>query len=483
MAAPGGRAAGEAGEPWSSGAAPALERDLARIAALDVHLLVTLLPAPELSQLGLETLAVLAAARGLDVRRVAVGDRSVPRDVVTFVEIVEEVLAALRGGRRVVAHCNAGIGRSGLLGAAVALRSGVCSSLEEATVLVRSVRSPQAIESPRQFGFLSDYARLMQRVPSAEHMVAGIQARRRAALLGLAVGDALGVPAEFMEPKAIVDAFGRIDKLLGGGPFRFAPGETTDDTALAVATAAAYAAEEPECDLPLAAERMMGWLASGPKDVGGQTRRAIEALQRGVEPSRAGEEASRGGASAGNGSLMRCLATGLLRLPDDPLLVDESVALSRLTHDDSRCVAACVAFNAVLSTLVHGFGGVEAGLARGAQLAAPFDEETGRLVEGVMQRRPPRILGTSIGYVLYCLERALIAARDGVDLRESLIEIVHEGGDTDTNAAVAGALLGAKLGLAALPSGWLAALVEPPGLASVPWLRALWRGEAAASGR
>lgn len=475
MAAPGRRS--ELSGARSNEGARALAEDLEQLVALQVDVLVSLLPTPELARLGIEALPDRAAALGLDCWRHAIVDGSVPRDVVAFARLVEDILSALFDGRRVVAHCHAGLGRSGVLGAALALRSGVCADVDDAVTLVRSVRSPHAVERPQQFAFLADYLRLLARGPTPFAAFEVVHDRRRAAVLGLAVGDALGVPAEFMSADDITRTFGRIDALIGGGPFRFAPGETTDDTALAIATAAAYGGEEPELDLRRAADQMLAWFAADPKDIGGQTKRAIQAMVRGVDPSRAGEVASVGGASAGNGSLMRCLATGLLRFPDDPRLVDESIAASRLTHDDPRCVAACVAYNVVLSTLLFGVGDVDAGLERATRLVSVLDAETCAVVEGVRSRSAPRVPGTSIGYVLYCLERALIAARDGVDLRATLVQIVHEGGDTDTNAAVAGALLGAKLGLHAVPADWRADLVEPPGLAAVPWLQVLWRGE------
>jgi len=273
------------------------------------------------------------------------------------------------------------------------------------------------------------------------------------------VGDALGAPYEFTNALAELRHRGvQVEELVAGGGW--ARGEWTDDTALALATAEAYA-DGPCIDPEQAARAMLRWLASGPKDVGNLTRAALVLMRDRKVPARmAGRVAMAGkNQAAGNGSLMRAVPTGLARHPDDPLLVGESIALSAITHADERCLGACVAFNVVLSSLIYRpelpLDDVLESAARSAAIVCP---EVAALVEGVRRREPLCHADSPRGYVLVCLERALVALRDAPSLREGLVAVVMAGGDTDTNAAVAGALLGAKYGLGAIPASWLGAL-------------------------
>jgi ADP-ribosyl-[dinitrogen reductase] hydrolase len=283
-----------------------------------------------------------------------------------------------------------------------------------------------------------------------------VRASSRGAWLGLAMGDALGAPVEFQSPEAIATSVGRVTEMIAGGPW--AAGEWTDDTALAIATAHAYAGGD--FNVGLAAKAMVDWLDTNPKDVGTLTRIALGAISAGyADPEDAGAFAliEKPG-SAGNGSLMRAAVTGLVRRNGDPRLIDESVALSSITHADPKCTAACATFNAVLSALVHDQAPTADALGAGLAVAQRLHPELGALVAGVVARKAPTYAAAPIGYVMLCLERALTALRDARSFEEGLVEVVNLGGDADTNGAVAGALLGARFGEEALPVRWLAAM-------------------------
>lgn len=312
-------------------------------------------------------------------------------------------------------------------------------------------------------------------------MSAGWQERVRGAFWGLACGDALGAPAEFMEPEEVRRRFGRLDRLVGGGAFGWAPGEWTDDTALALAAAAGY--EGADFDLDRAGAAMVAWYRSGPKDIGNTTRDALHLLSSGrAGPREAGARAQRGGSSAGNGSLMRAAPTGLARVPGDDRLVRESIEISAVTHADPRCLGACVAFNAVVSELVE--GGSETDLAgafaRARDLAANVSADVAAVVDALLAGRAPLHAASSIGFVLLTLERGLRALRDACCVEEGVVDVVHMGGDTDTNAAVAGALLGARFGYGELPEAWITGLARPDSVSSAA--EVLVRVRAAAAG-
>jgi ADP-ribosyl-[dinitrogen reductase] hydrolase len=139
--------------------------------------------------------------------------------------------------------------------------------------------------------------------------VAGLDVRERAhgALLGLAIGDALGAPLEFSDPRETAAAVERGLEMNGGGVWR--PGEWTDDTAMALALAESIS-ERGLLDLDDLARRYAAWAASGPKDIGITTRVALSGATCAQD---ARENASllhaQTGRTAGNGTVMRAAPT------------------------------------------------------------------------------------------------------------------------------------------------------------------------------
>ena len=94
------------------------------------------------------------------------------------------------------------------------------------------------------------------------------------ALYGVAVGDALGGPLEFMTAEQIKKTHGRVTTMIGGGWLNLRPGETTDDTAMTLAVAEGIIAN-PEDPTEEIGRRFLAWADSGPKDIGGTCAAAI----------------------------------------------------------------------------------------------------------------------------------------------------------------------------------------------------------------
>lgn len=462
-----------------------LELDLAALRnEHQADVIVTLLEEREMARLGIPDLLAQVKHHGMESIWLPIPDVSTPASVGHARLAVAAAAEALRQRKTVVVHCNGGLGRSGLVAACILTRLG--HEPQKAIDAVRRAR-PGAIETLEQERFVFRFAQEAEQGPVAE-AVRGRPAkagspkvargrrlpgralspevdRVRGALYGLAVGDALGAATEFMSPDQIRTQLGRVVDLVASGAW--AKGEWTDDTELTLFTAAAYAGADfsPEAT----AERMVRWMQSGPKDIGGTTAAALRLIANGTATwENAGRLALRGRSrSAANGSLMRAAPTGLVRRPDDARLVTESIALSAITHADPRCLASCVAFNVVLSHLVHRptvpLGDV---LAAARDAAMPVDAETATLVDDVRAGKPLRYAaedrydGSVMGFVLLCLERALATLRDASDYETSVLRVVNLGGDADTNAAVAGALLGAKFGSSQIPARWLGELLR-----------------------
>jgi ADP-ribosylglycohydrolase len=288
--------------------------------------------------------------------------------------------------------------------------------------------------------------------PSADRVIGTV--------LGLAVGDALGAPFEFRrahEVPAPVPAF----ELPWMG---FPPGTTTDDTAMAMNLVRSLA-EGGSLDVDDLAARHLAWFATDPPDVGTFTRRVLSRAARGVPAADAARSVweERGPeVSAGNGSVMYCAPLGAAYANRRTQLLGAAPALSAITHVDERCRTAVLAVTLAAGALVRGEPPAAAlADAIGTTIDREGGEELEFLVGAAGTARP--IDGPDQGFVLFTAGLGLQALhrvadegeRNAAAVERELRRVVGLGGDTDTNAAVAGALLGAWAGAGGLPGSWL----------------------------
>lgn len=282
-------------------------------------------------------------------------------------------------------------------------------------------------------------------------------------IIASAAGDALGAGYEFSipAPDAVIG-------MIGGGPFGFEPGEWTDDTSMSIAVADAAAAREDlrsESGLDSVAAGFMRWFASEPKDIGNQTRTVLSA-----NPTSAADMAAAAkgvvGLTGGNGSLMRTSPVALAHLDDEQACVAAALAVSDLTHSDLRAGQACQLWSYAIrhAVLFGSFDGVRMYLS-GVD-AEQRDYWTGIL--DVAEAGSPSDFAKN-GWVVHALQTAWWAISTTDDsspdhLREALVQCVRAGNDTDTTAAIAGGLLGARWGASAVPEEWLDVLHGWPGL-------------------
>ncbi|WP_338833973.1 ADP-ribosylarginine hydrolase Tri1 [Moorella humiferrea] len=280
--------------------------------------------------------------------------------------------------------------------------------------------------------------------------------RYRGSLLGLAVGDALGVTLEFKAP----GTFKPINDMVGGGPFNLKPGQWTDDTAMALGLAESLV----ECrgfDPVDQMERYRRWYREGYMsstgrcfDIGNTVRSALERFERTGEPYCGPTDPF----TAGNGSLMRLAPVPLFYARDPREAVAKAGESSRTTHGAVEAVDACRYMAALIVGAVNGASKEELlsehyepvpGLWREALLAPGV----AAVASGSFKRRnPPEIRGT--GYVVDCLEAALWAFCHGSNFREGALLAVNLGDDADTTGAVYGQLAGAYYGEDGIPEEW-----------------------------
>ncbi|AEB11290.1 ADP-ribosylglycohydrolase family protein [Marinithermus hydrothermalis] len=282
------------------------------------------------------------------------------------------------------------------------------------------------------------------------------QERYRGALLGLAVGDALGAAVEFSSP----GSFPPLEDLVGGGPHDLNPGEWTDDTAMALCLAESLV-EVGGFDPKDQLRRYLRWYREGhwsPKgycfDIGGTTREALECFAATGEPYPGPTHEF----SAGNGSLMRLAPVALAYAARPEEALKYAALSSRTTHGARAAVDACRYFAGLLVGAVRGEEKarlLEPGYAPvpEAWVREPLHPEVAEVAQGSFQKKEPPQIRAS-GYVVRTLEAALWAFAEARDFREGALLAANLGEDADTVAAVYGQIAGAYYGEEGIPQAW-----------------------------
>jgi ADP-ribosyl-[dinitrogen reductase] hydrolase len=271
------------------------------------------------------------------------------------------------------------------------------------------------------------------------------------ALVGAAVGDALGVPYEYGSR-----AMDNEPQMLGGGLGGIRPAQWSDDTEMTacIAEVAATGADLRSAEaLEAVAQSFLRWYAEHPPDVGVQTRRVLsEAARRGAGAIGMTEVSAHlhatSGRTAGNGSLMRTSPVALAHLGDSDAIAEAARVVSALTHFDPRAGEACVLWClAIERAVLLGELDVRVGLPYvDAHYWAPLLDEA----ESV----EPDYYAHSNGWVVAALLGAWSAVRASTSYADGVVRAVKGGGDTDTVGAIAGALLGARYGGSTIPARW-----------------------------
>ena len=285
-----------------------------------------------------------------------------------------------------------------------------------------------------------------------------LEERVRGGLIGLLVGDALGVPYEFHEPEELPPA----DGIEYAPPIDFRrahlgtpPGTWSDDGAQALCLLASLldrGALDPE-DL---GQRLLAWYDRGYCAVGGrvfdvgvQTGLALQALRRGTPALQAGSTEQR---ALGNGSLMRVLPLALWHRGTDAALVADALAQSCLTHGHPRAQVCCALYCLWARRMLE--GQPEPWGAAVAALRALYPEDSPERAElewAIRPDEPPH--GRGDGYVVDCLRSARWAVEQG-PYEAAVRAAIGLGHDTDTTAAVAGGIAGIRDGIGAVPPRW-----------------------------
>jgi ADP-ribosyl-[dinitrogen reductase] hydrolase len=273
-------------------------------------------------------------------------------------------------------------------------------------------------------------------------------------MIGLALGDALGAPFESRRAADIPTPVPALELPWRGRP----PGSTTDGTAMARNLSRSLVVHE-RLEPGDVLDRHVAWLATGPT-VGGFTRKVLARVRAGErDAARAAWDERGPEAAAGNGSVTYCAPLGVAYANRPDELHVAGPALSALIHWDDRCRTAVTAVSLAVAAVVRGEP-PEASV-QGALIAIedrPGGEELEFLVDAIGSTR--FVDGPDKGFCLFAAGLALQATLWEAAFDETLVRVVANGGDTDANAAVAGALVGARVGREGLPPAWLERLAD-----------------------
>lgn len=277
-------------------------------------------------------------------------------------------------------------------------------------------------------------------------------------LYGQAIGDALGLGSEFMSKDEVVknypDGLKNYDQIIQDAHRRrWAKGAWTDDTDMMLCILDGF--ENDRFNVHSIASNFKDWFNGKPMGIGSHIYKVLcmgEYVEQPEMCSKLWWDLSRQ-KSAANGALMRTSVVGLTKNN----VIEQAEAICKLTHYDPRCVGSCVIAVLIINNLVW----------HDRQLS--YDE-----IKDIAQRYDYRILewvdvahnssdismldldeSYSIGYTLRTLSVALWCYWHSQSFIDGLLSVVNEGGDADTNGAIAGAILGAKFGYASIPRNYV----------------------------
>lgn len=292
--------------------------------------------------------------------------------------------------------------------------------------------------------------------------------RIKGGVFGVIVGDALGIPVQFLTREEVLN--NPITGMRGYGTFNYPAGTWSDDGSLTLCTVESLTLAG--YNLNDLSERFLKWFDIGyltpfdeSFDIGRTTAEAMAQLKCGVSPLEAGPKDEH---SNGNGSLMRILPAALYfsELSDGEFIRKLS-EVSRVSHGHPRSQLGCVLYGFFVKSLIEGVSPVKAYQALREKAQIVFSEsELGkeleayqRILDGSLLDMPNEKINSS-GYVVDTLEASIWCLLQTHNFKETLLKAVNLGDDTDTVGAVTGGLAGVYYGYTKIPTEWIKVLIK-----------------------
>jgi len=281
-------------------------------------------------------------------------------------------------------------------------------------------------------------------------------------LVGVCVGDALGVPVEFVSRDKL--KLNPIKDMVGYGTYNQPPGTWSDDSSLTLCLAESLCKGFNIHDI---ADKFIKWLYEGywtpygeTFDIGNTTYIAISRLKSGVNPLDAGPKDE---FSNGNGSLMRILPLSFyLEKMKKEEQFEITHKVSRITHGHLRSQMACGIYIQIAINLLKE-DPPEIAYKKAKEISLdyysrePYVYELkhfDRILKSDIRKLPLDLI-KSTGYVIDTLEASLWSFLNSKTFKDAVLTAVNLGGDTDTIGAVTGGLAGIYYGYSAIPKDWV----------------------------
>ncbi|MEW9123192.1 MAG: ADP-ribosylglycohydrolase family protein [Thermotaleaceae bacterium] len=277
-----------------------------------------------------------------------------------------------------------------------------------------------------------------------------LEDRIKGVIFGVALGDALGGPLEFMKQEDIRWEYGLVEQMLGGGWLELEPGETTDDTAMMLCIIKGIL-DNPDDPIEEIGKHFLDWYASKPKAIGSTTEHALKAYLAEYDWLKAGELAHRAshGKSAGNGALMRCGPIAFFYRDNYEKMIEITIKQSRMTHIDPVGIEACCIKNHIIWEFLQ-----ERTLEEGIKKALDKYDTHHRYRDCLDKNLIYKDLKPT-GFAVDTLRCSLYALLHTKDYHDAVVMAVNMGGDADTIGAVTGGMAGAYYGYSSMPAVWM----------------------------
>ena len=276
----------------------------------------------------------------------------------------------------------------------------------------------------------------------------GVRSRAQGCLLGQIAGDSLGSLIEFKDASTIQRLYPNgVRELADGGVWDTLAGQPTDDSEMALALARSLVRNRAFSINDIRASYVR-WYRSGPFDIGTTTACGLEG-----EPILD---------SQANGALMRVSPLGIFGWKMEPEALAKLAAEdAALTHPNRICQQVNGLDATAIAEAVREGPAPKTLHERMAARAERWnvDQAIRERIEQAQTRRPPEY-SDQMGWVLTAFQNALYELLHAPTLEEGIVATVGCGGDTDTNAAICGALLGAVNGRDAVPGKWVDRIVK-----------------------
>ena len=280
----------------------------------------------------------------------------------------------------------------------------------------------------------------------------------RGTIYGQAIGDALGLGTEFMDKGQIQEhyPFGlkEFNEIIQDKHRkRWIIGDWTDDTDQALCIIDSILNDGKVNELSFA-EQLYKWFKDSPLGIGTTVLQVLQTPQFRKFPHKASEFVWKHShhKTASNGALMRTSVLGLWEFWDEEKVKSNTETICKVTHYDPRCVGSCVISTSIISNLILSDKRLEKNEL--VAIGLEYDNTITEFINASIENNLKDLKldeKESIGYTLKALSAGLWAYFNAASFEEGLLKIVNEGGDADTNAAIACSILGAKYGYNNIP--------------------------------